>query len=127
MAVLTVAMGSLALLLAAVGMYGVLAFLVAARRQEIGLRMAVGASRGRVVALILRQVSRLAVHGILSGALLTWLALRLLAGRLTTLHTGPLWLYALPPIAIALAALGAAMMPAQRAASVNPIEALRTE
>jgi ABC-type antimicrobial peptide transport system permease subunit len=127
MAVLSIAMGSLALLLAALGMYGVLAFLVAARRKEIGIRMAVGASRGRVVALILRQVSRLTVHGILGGVLLTWLALRLLASRLTVQHTGPWWLYALPPIAIAFAALGAAMIPAHRAASIDPVETLRTE
>ncbi len=119
--------GVVALLLAAVGLYGVTAYSVAQRTNEIGIRMALGADRGRVVRLVLRSAfSRVAV-GLLLG-----LPLAVGAGRLISaqLYGVPFW----DPLALAAAsgslavcAIVAAVIPARRAASISPMNALRTE
>jgi hypothetical protein len=127
MTVLTLLMGALALVLAGVGMYGVLAFLVATRRRESGVRIAVGAGRRQVVALVLRQVARLAGTGIVGGAALTWIIMRLSASRMAALNLGPSWLYALPPLAVTVVAIAAALAPARQATLVDPAEVLRAE
>jgi predicted permease len=119
--------GIVALLLAAVGLYGVTAYSVAQRTNEIGIRMALGADRARVIDLVLRSAFARVAVGLIVG-----LPLAVGAGRLisTQLYGVTFW----DPVALsvacgslALCAFGAAMIPALRAAGLSPIKALRTE
>lgn len=119
--------GALALLLAAVGLYGVIAHWVAERRPEMGVRLALGASRSQVVALVLRRGLWLAGGGIALGLLLALPATRLLESWLVGVG---IWSPARHLGAVALlllSALLAAWLPARRAASVAPSECLRAE
>ena len=119
--------GIVALLLAAIGLYGVTAYTVAQRTNEIGIRMALGADRQKVMALVLRGAfSRVAI-GLLIGLPLAVGAGRLIAAQL---YGVSFW----DPVALSVAAgslaicgLVAALLPARRAASISPIRALRTE
>ncbi|HEY2291180.1 MAG TPA: FtsX-like permease family protein, partial [Thermoanaerobaculia bacterium] len=116
-----------ALLLAALGIYGLLAFLMARRHREIGIRLAIGARREQVRRLVLFQSLRLAAAGVALGlmgaALTTWLLQSLLFG------VGPLDLLTLGAAAafLVLVAVTASWMPARRAMAVPPLEALRHE
>ena len=119
--------GIVALLLAAVGLYGVTAYSVAQRTNEIGIRMALGADRGRVVDLVLRAAFRRVGVGLILGLPLAIGAGRLLAAQL---YGVSFW----DPVALGVAAgslatcaLVAALIPAARAASISPIRALRSE
>jgi predicted permease len=115
----------LATVLAAIGLYGVLAFTVAQRTREIGLRMALGASEGTVRGMVLRQVGRLAAIG---GAIGVGLALLLGRGAQSLLYEleghDPV-VVAASVLALAVVALGAAYVPALRASRVDPMQALR--
>jgi len=118
---------TLAVLLAAIGIYGVLAYLVTQRVQEIGVRLAIGAAPGDVVRLFVREGAMLTVIGLacgLAGALATAQALNsLLFGvRATDPAT-----FAIVAVALALVALVASYVPARRAARVDPMTALRTD
>ena len=124
-AALVTAFSGLGLALAAVGLYGIIAFAVAQRTREIGIRMAIGARPGTVVRLVLRQGLGLAAAGLVVGSLLGVLATRVVAGALYGVSVAD-------PIAWGGAAavlLGAAMLanavPAYRAAKVDPVRALR--
>jgi putative ABC transport system permease protein len=127
MAILSGGFGLLAALLATLGLYGVIAYMVARRRNEIGVRIALGANRGRVIRLVLREALLLLGAGVAAGVLLA-----LWAGR-----AAATLLYGLQPYdpvsmagAIALlaaVAVAASYAPARRAASVDPMEALRSE
>jgi len=119
--------GIVALLLAAVGLYGVTAYTVAQRRNEIGIRMALGADRATVVAMVLRGTSTRVLVGLLLGIPLSIGAGRLISSRLYGVVN---W----DPIALALAAGGlaicaffASIIPAMRAASIAPVEVLKIE
>jgi predicted permease len=119
--------GIVALVLAAIGLYGVTAYSVAQRTNEIGIRMALGADRGRVVGLVLRSAFARVVAGLILGVPLAVGAGRLIGAQL---YQVSFW----DPMALAIAAgaLGicgffAAVIPAGRAASISPIRALRTE
>jgi predicted permease len=116
-----------ALLLAVLGVYGVLAFSVAQRTSEFGVRLALGASPGDIASLVLRQGARLVTIGIATG-LAAYLALSQVVGRLLygVTATDPLTL-AVAPVVLALAALVACLVPVRRAVRVNPLEALRAE
>jgi predicted permease len=125
MATLSGFFGVLAVLLAAIGLYGVMSYMVAQRRQEIGIRMALGAGRGRVLSLVLREALVLLAIGVAAGT-----GLAMLAGRSTeTLlfglsPTDPLTLVASVAGLAAIGALASAV-PAWRAARVEPTTALR--
>jgi predicted permease len=124
---LTTCFGALALALAALGFYGLLSFRVARRTSEIGIRMALGATRGQVQSLFLRQTALILLAGILPGAALS-LGLH---GLLNRLIDGPKtadpWPLAIATLVLASTGLLATLIPARRAASVNPTEALRSE
>lgn len=124
---LSVTLGAIAALLAAVGLYGVLAYQVARRTREIGIRLAVGATRAHVTVLVLLQTLRLAALGLASGALLAFLASRALHAQSQALSPAPTWLYCAASFLLLFAALVAGIVPALRAAHVDPMEALRTE
>jgi len=117
----------LALVLAAVGVSGVLSFLVSRRRREIGIRMALGATRGGVLALILRGGMSWAGAGIGAGLLAALFLTRLMAGLLygVTPHD-PRTFAAVAGVLLAIAAAASAV-PALKAARVDPLEALKTE
>jgi putative ABC transport system permease protein len=123
----SVAMGALALTLAAIGLYGVLAFSVARRTREIGVRMALGANRGAISALIARQLAWLVLAGIAAGTFLGWLGTRVLIGYDATLANVPPWLFGIAGIVLLLAMILAAFLPARRAAAIDPLQALRSE
>ena len=124
---LSVAMGGLALALAAIGLYSLLSFVVAQRTHEIGLRIALGVHRRHVSGLAVRQVSWLIIPGLSIGSFLGWAGLRVLASRDATLHYAPVWLFALMGIGLAVLMFLAALPPALRAVSTHPMEALRSE
>ena len=120
-----------ALVLSAIGVYGVTAFGVAQRRREFGIRLAIGATSGDVVGLVLRQGLRLAVSGAVVGMIGAFALARVLRGALDSMlfRTSP---FAIAPLALAAAALGliavaAAWLPARRAARTDPLLALRSD
>jgi putative ABC transport system permease protein len=117
----------LALLLAAVGIYGVMAFVVGQRTREMGIRIALGAHPRAVTRLMLREALALAVGGILIGAIAARVATRLLAGLLFEVPAHDPVTYTLIAVVLTATAALAAWRPARRAASVDPITALRAE
>jgi putative ABC transport system permease protein len=117
----------LGLLLASVGMYGVMAYSVAQRRREIGIRMAIGAGHGDVVRLIMRQGLTLVLIGTVIGLAGAWGASQLLRGILYGERTAdPMTFVLVPLVLIGVAAL-ATFVPARRAAAVDPAMTLRSE
>jgi len=119
--------GVVALLLAAVGLYGVTAYTVAQRTQEIGIRMALGADRAKVVQLVLRGAGKRVLLGLVLGVPLAIGAGRLISAQLYGVsHWDPFALIVAAG-ALAISAFVAAMIPASRAASISPMTALRTE
>ncbi|MCW5558262.1 MAG: ABC transporter permease, partial [Verrucomicrobiae bacterium] len=119
--------GALALFLAACGLYGVLACSVVQRRREIGVRLALGAQRRDVLALVLREGMRLVLIGLGTGLLVSLALTRVLRRLLYGVTpTDPLTLAGVAALLVAVALL-ACWLPARRAAKVDPMEALRTE
>ena len=124
---LTSLFGLLALVLASIGLYGVTAYTVARRTNEIGVRMALGASRGQVLQLIVRGALAHTSLGLAIGLPLSLLAARWLQHSLyQTSAFQPSLLLEVTLVLLAAASV-AALVPARRAASINPTEALRTE
>jgi predicted permease len=119
--------GGLALVLAIVGLYSVIAFTVAQRTHEIGLRVALGAARGEVVRLILRQGVVLTVVGLAIGLALAAVASRLMADQLVGLGGSDPVSFVSTAIVLLIVALLACAVPARRAASLDPLRALRHE
>jgi predicted permease len=119
--------GMVALLLAAVGIYGVTAYAVARRTAEIGIRMALGADRGKVVRMVLLGASIRMLIGLLAGVPLAIGAGRLLSSELYGVSSQDPLALALAASALAVCAFVAAIIPASRAASISPTTALRTE
>jgi macrolide transport system ATP-binding/permease protein len=117
----------LALLLGAVGLYGVVAYSVSQRTREIGVRMALGAQRGSVYGLILKEAGWLTALGIVIGLACSVAAATLIRGLLFGVHSWDVPTLAGVAAVLAVSALVASYIPARRAASVNPVEALRAE
>jgi len=117
----------LALCLACIGLYGVISYAVAQRTRELGVRIALGASRGRVVWLVGRQSARLVLAGVAVGLLASYFAVGLLSSLLYGVRPTDPGTFALVPAILAVVAFLAAVIPAARAARVDPIIAMRSE
>jgi predicted permease len=119
--------GVLAALLVATGLYGTHSFRVNRRRTEIGLRMALGATRSQVLAMVLRESLWVLAFGLAAGIPLTLLAMRPLKSMLYEISPFDPLSFALAIAALTLVSGCAALAPARRAASIEPMQALRTE
>jgi predicted permease len=119
--------GLLGLLLATVGLYGVVGFNAAQRMREIGLRVALGADRGQVIGLILRDAAVVVGVGIGAGLVLSYAAGRLVASQLTGVSGADPVSFAATAALLAFVAASACALPAWRAATMNPLTALRAD
>jgi len=127
LATLSAIFGLLATVLAAVGLYGVMAYMVALRTREIGIRMALGAGRPAVVWLIMREVMVLAGVGIVIGAPAAWFLSRLVESQLFGVKPADPPTIVLAMIGIGAVAAISGYLPARRATGIDPIRALRWE
>jgi putative ABC transport system permease protein len=126
-AVLLALFAGLALVLALVGVYGVVSYSVTQRTHELGIRMALGARRDQVLGLVVRQGMTQVLIGLALGLVLAWFASRFLAGQIYGLSaTDPLTFVAVP-LGLAAVALVANYLPARRATRVDPLVALRQD
>ena len=119
--------GGSALLLCVAGLYGLLAYVVTQRTRELGVRIALGAQRGDLSWLVLRQAGTMLLIGVAVGAGLAWASARLVRGFLYGVEAHDGWTLAGAAVLLMVCGLLAAYVPARRAASVNPMEALRAE
>ncbi len=125
-ALLTV-LGAVSLLLAILGLYGVMAYSIAQRTNEIGIRMALGAQPGRVLRLIMREGLLLGAAGIVVGLIPSLLLSRIASGALYGTPQSESWIYFAAAFILMLCALSASWIPARRAALTDPVTALRWE
>ena len=119
--------GALALALAVIGIYGVMAYSVAQRTQEIGIRMALGADRGRITSMVLREGMTSVAAGLALGIAGALALSRLVSGLLFGVGPTDPICYAGSAIVIIAAALAACFLPARRATAVSPMTALRAQ
>jgi macrolide transport system ATP-binding/permease protein len=124
---LTSLFGGLALLLATIGLYGVTAYTVVRRTSEIGIRMALGAERTRVIGMVMRGAMAQAFLGLIVGVPVAMLCVRYVKAQLYEIASVDLGVMALAIVVLVVAACIAGMIPARRAASINPVQALRVE
>jgi predicted permease len=126
-AALALIFAALATGMAAVGVYGVMAFSVAQRTKEIGLRSALGASPGSVLWLVMREVLRLLIIGMLVGVPCAFLLSRYVASQLFGVAPSDAWTAVCAGTMLASIAIAAGLLPARRASTISPLVALRTE
>jgi len=119
--------GGLALLLATIGLYGIMAYGIARRRNEIGVRIALGAARGRVVRMVLGEVGRLVTLGVVIGIALALAATRIVKSFLYGVAPNDPLTLALAALSLLAVGFAAAALPATRAARLDPVEALRED
>jgi putative ABC transport system permease protein len=117
----------LALVLAAIGIYGVIAYSVVQRTREIGIRMALGADRVNVLRLILRQGARIGMLGLVIGTAAAYLSTRALAGMLYGVDPHDPLIFAGIAVSLFVVVVMASYIPARRATRVDPLVALRYE
>ena len=118
---------ALALMIASVGLYGLLSFAVAQRTREIGLRIALGAPQHNILALVLRRALMLVAIGLAAGGVMAWFAVKLAGSYVYGVHVHDALTFAAVGCVLAAASFLAAWLPARRAAAIDPILALRSE
>jgi ABC-type antimicrobial peptide transport system permease subunit len=119
-------LGAIGLTLAAVGIYGVIGYFTTQRSPEIGIRLALGASRRSVVALVVRQAAMPLAIGVALGAVGAVFAARAIATQLVNVRATDPTTFAVVATVLALVGLMAALLPARRAASLDPTRALQS-
>ena len=119
-------LSAIGLVLSAVGIYGVIAYFVTRRTQEIGVRMALGATRGDVVRLVIGQAAKPVALGIVAGMIASAFLTRILSSQLFGVTPGDPVTFAIVATTLAAVGLLASLVPATRAATVNPTRALHT-
>jgi putative ABC transport system permease protein len=119
--------GAAALILASIGIYGLMAYSVQQRTQELGIRMALGADRGKIRNLVVRQGMQLAIIGVVVGIAAAFGLTRLIASFLFGVKSWDPIAFVSIPILLLLVALAAVWLPAARAAKLDPMQALRVE
>lgn len=124
---LLVTAAAVALALGVIGLYGVVSYVVEQRRQEIGIRMALGAGRGAVRRMVLFQAGWLAVAGVVVGALVSGLSNRALESQLFEVAPADPWVLGTASALLVAVALAGALVPARRASKVDPMRVLRGE
>jgi predicted permease len=124
---LATAFGVLALLLAAIGLYGLMTYTISRRTREIGLRIALGAQRGRVLRLVMMDAMRLVIVGLVLGVLVAYLSTGLLETQLNGVKPGDPLSILVAAVVLMGSAILAALLPALRASRVEPMVALRSE
>jgi ABC-type antimicrobial peptide transport system permease subunit len=117
----------LAMVIASLGIYGVMAYLVSQRTQEMGIRMALGAQRSDVMALVLWRGTKIAITGVAAGICVAAGLIRLMRGLLFEISPADPGIFAAVSVLLLLVALAACALPGRRAASIDPMRALRTE
>lgn len=127
LATLSTVFGCLATLLAALGLYGVMAFMVARRTKEIGIRMALGADNGSVVWMVMGEVLALSAIGVVIGLGAAWAATRLIQAQLFGIQPTDLLTMTMAAFGIVTVAALSGYMPARRAITIDPVRALRWE
>jgi predicted permease len=127
LATLAGSFSTLALVLSLVGLYGVMSFVVTQRTREIGIRLALGASRGSAVWLVLRDAVTMILSGIGIGLPLVWALGRLVTSQLFEVKPSDPAALSIAILVLCLASVTAAVIPARRASGVNPMDALRAE
>jgi len=127
LATLSGSFGFLAALLAAIGLYGVMSFMVVRRTNEIGIRMALGAQRGNIVGMIMREAGTVMIVGLVVGTGLALAAARAASSLLFGLKPRDPLTLALAVVTLSLVAGVASYLPAYRASKLDPMSALRYE
>ena len=127
MATLSGFFGFLAAILAMIGLYGVISYMVARRRNEIGIRMALGADRSSIVALIMQEAGTLLGIGLTIGTVLALIAGSTASALLFGLRPSDPWTLTMAALSLAAVAAAASFLPARRAATLDPMQALREE
>jgi len=125
--VLLLVFAGMALLLSAIGIYGVMAYTTTQRRHEIGIRLALGAGGSDVLRLVVGQGMRLVLVGLAAGLFGAWMLSRVLSSQLFGITAQDPLTYVTVALLLGAVALGATWLPAQRATRVDPMISLRTE